>query len=240
MVKCITTSLLMFICSSTFSASFDCKLARSTIEKSICSNEELSKLDEELGTTYKNIKSQTKRPDQLKMYQTDWLEQRNRCANETCIADSYNEQIAFLNAWPVNEGWPDGSPMFTGNIYLERTKRSEVVLKQKFNSLIKLFSLYGTPQGDDQRVIKALEMQQEAWSNFKGAECELVGSLTMAGGTWPSTYANKCEAVHTQKRIKVVTEAFECIQKEKDKATGKYSCVHPLVALGLSEIVEER
>ena len=52
----IITALILLMPFPTFSASFDCNKASNAIEKTICTNQELSSLDEKLNTTYKNIK----------------------------------------------------------------------------------------------------------------------------------------------------------------------------------------
>jgi uncharacterized protein YecT (DUF1311 family) len=87
----LTTTLL-------FSASFDCKKAKTDIEKLICSNEELSKLDEELNEAYKELLSKINKNDKeiIKQQQRDWIKNRNVCTNISCIKYQYEQQLSRL------------------------------------------------------------------------------------------------------------------------------------------------
>jgi uncharacterized protein len=48
---------LLLVSPSVFAASFDCDKASTFIEKAICNNEEISKLDDELAVNFKNAKN---------------------------------------------------------------------------------------------------------------------------------------------------------------------------------------
>jgi uncharacterized protein YecT (DUF1311 family) len=114
------------------------------------------------------------------------------------------------------ECWPEGSSMHTGLLLVERQKTLEKTLAQKHEELIKTVSSATGPSGDvmgGERLLTALKTQQEAWLKYRTDECELIGSLTGAGGTWPSAYANKCETNHTEQRLRRVRAAIRCVEK---------------------------
>lgn len=78
-------------------ASFDCGKAASEVEKIICSNDELSRLDESLSKAYLQALN---RPD-IKMQtiesQRQWLKkERNACKNGECIKNAYETRIKEL------------------------------------------------------------------------------------------------------------------------------------------------
>lgn len=112
------------------------------------------------------------------------------------------------------ECWPEGSAMHTGLLLAKQQKQIENALATKHNELIKLVvsAKSGEAQADD-RLVAALKTQQLARLKYRSDECELVGSLTGAGGSWPSTYANRCEVNHTEQRLRRVRSAIRCIQK---------------------------
>lgn len=58
-----------------------------------------------------------------------------------------------------------------------------------------------------------LQAQQTAWLKYRIQECELVGALTGARGSWPSPHAKRREVSHTQQLLRRVRSAFACIQK---------------------------
>ncbi|MBU2591144.1 MAG: hypothetical protein KKC21_03880, partial [Nitrospinae bacterium] len=67
----------------------------------ICSNPELSKLDDKLATGYwhaleddKNITAGRK--EQIRKVQREWVKERNTCSGIDCIKKSYEERIDVL------------------------------------------------------------------------------------------------------------------------------------------------
>ncbi len=85
-------------------ASFDCQLAQSVSEKLICSNPELSKLDEELAKQYKHRLKAVPNPAELKSEQRRWLKQlRVQCQDAQCYSKAYNERMSLWQTAPSNE-----------------------------------------------------------------------------------------------------------------------------------------
>jgi uncharacterized protein YecT (DUF1311 family) len=112
------------------------------------------------------------------------------------------------------ECWPEESSMHTGLLLLQKKQKKERLLAIKYDELTRLVasSVSGEAHADE-RLLAALRNQQEAWLKYRAEECELIGSLTGAGGTWPSTYANRCEVNHTEQRLRRVNSAIRCVQK---------------------------
>jgi uncharacterized protein YecT (DUF1311 family) len=114
------------------------------------------------------------------------------------------------------ECWPEGSSMHTGLLLVEKQKTVQKVLEAKHEQLVKLVSATASSDAKfhtDERLVEALKTQQSAWLKYRTDECELIGSLTGAGGTWPSTYANRCEVNLTEQRLRRVRSAIRCIEK---------------------------
>ena len=83
-------------------ASFDCGLARTPVEVTICRDEVLGELDEKMAARFFNLKSrvpaQTWR--QIRRQQKSWLRARNRCGyDDYCITGQYTLRIKELNNW---------------------------------------------------------------------------------------------------------------------------------------------
>lgn len=132
------------------------------------------------------------------------------------------------------ECWPEGSSMHTGLLLVQKQQQVEKLLASKHDELIKLVA--SSVSGDvhaDERLLAALKTQQVAWSKYRAEECELVGSLTGAGGTWPSTYANKCEVNHTEQRLRRVRSAIRCIQSipSENRRFEQNTCLQQLAPL---------
>ena len=86
-------------CSSNYAASFDCNKASSDVEKMICSDHKLSRLDDYLSQNYKIAMS----PDmpegsksKIRESQIDWLNKRNACTDAQCIERMYSKQMDYL------------------------------------------------------------------------------------------------------------------------------------------------
>src|SRR5476649_1238360 len=101
--------------------------------------------------------------------------------------------VAQVECTDKPECWPDGSAMRTGLLLVQKQKTVEQHLARKHGELIKLLSSSSNERITvDERLLVALKTQQVAWLKYRDEECELIGSLTGAGGSWPSTYANEC------------------------------------------------
>lgn len=98
----------MFSLSFTASAaSFDCDKAATFVEKEICTNLVLSRLDDALGENYRmmmvsDIGADTQAAQ--KAEQKAWLGRRNRCTEYTCIEQVYRKRIDEICEVPVVSG----------------------------------------------------------------------------------------------------------------------------------------
>lgn len=97
MIFCRFVVVLIFVCSScAFGASFNCAKSFVKIEKLICENSEISKLDEELAHVYATLKKKEK--SSLVDDQRRWLKDiRNSCNEESCVLNAYKMRINDLS-----------------------------------------------------------------------------------------------------------------------------------------------
>lgn len=91
-------TIALSICPAAFGASFDCAKASSVIEKMICTDRQLSDLDEKLGSSYRNAASNAKTSMAVKARQRAWLiEVRNKCQDAPCLERAYTMRLAELS-----------------------------------------------------------------------------------------------------------------------------------------------
>lgn len=95
-------------------ASFDCAKACTKVEKMICANADLSKLDEQLAKAYKDGAKRTTEPDRYKREQRSWLKAREACLSDTnnaaaCLSEQYTRRVQALsgNCWR-HKSWQIG------------------------------------------------------------------------------------------------------------------------------------
>lgn len=79
----------VFFAGEGIAAGFDCQNAKTKVERMICSDPEISALDESLTSVYQS--SSRERQDQL-----NWLAQRNTCQQVSCLKNGYLARIAEL------------------------------------------------------------------------------------------------------------------------------------------------
>jgi uncharacterized protein len=78
-------------------ASFDCAKASTKVEKLICSDSELSKLDEDLSKAYQQSLERSDVKKGATVSQRQWLKnERNICQNAECIKTAYERRIKEL------------------------------------------------------------------------------------------------------------------------------------------------
>ena len=76
--------------------SFDCNKATSPIDKRICANPDLAKLDAEVAVAYKTKKQSGYPSDALLQQQRAWMKVRNGCGDDQCLVASYQGRLAEL------------------------------------------------------------------------------------------------------------------------------------------------
>ncbi|MBZ9781976.1 MliC family protein [Pseudomonas sp. REP124] len=88
---------------ASFKTSFDCASTTLSIEKLICRDSQLAKMDLELNRLYRlalTDEHSVPLPDKVMIDQQFWLEERNHCASErdpkTCTIDAYAERAHQL------------------------------------------------------------------------------------------------------------------------------------------------
>ena len=80
-------------------ASFDCAKAGTKIEKLICSDAQLSKLDEELNAAYKTALQEKMKTDAIRQAQKQWMKERNACSDAACVKRAYEARLVELNSF---------------------------------------------------------------------------------------------------------------------------------------------
>jgi tetratricopeptide (TPR) repeat protein len=81
---------------SSRAASFNCEKADTKIEKMICGDAELSKLDEKLNAAYRTASSDEKQAASIKQAQRQWINDRNNCADADCVKRAYVAQLQTM------------------------------------------------------------------------------------------------------------------------------------------------
>ena len=72
----IIASLVFIPAFGAYSASFDCGKASSFVENAICSNSELSALDDSLSSAYTRALSDSDSNDEIKISQRNWMKKK--------------------------------------------------------------------------------------------------------------------------------------------------------------------
>ncbi len=121
----ISISIAFLVSLSANAASFDCAKASTWVEQTICSQPELSRLDEVMAEEYKaKLATATEYEDSnafkiaTRNDQRNWLKfRRNTCNSEQCLIREYKERDGekigrYLNYLDQAE-WPNGQPYGT-------------------------------------------------------------------------------------------------------------------------------
>lgn len=93
--------LSLLLAATSQATSFDCEKAATKVEKMICADPELSKLDEELAKTYQNAMKDEGQAEVIKSTQKLWLKERNHCEDAACVKQAYASRLQNLEALVV-------------------------------------------------------------------------------------------------------------------------------------------
>jgi uncharacterized protein len=98
--------LILALSATTEAASFDCAKASSLVEKAVCADAELSRLDDTMAKSYQQAMADTPNAAALRAQQRSWLKEvRNACRDVACLTTAYAERIAALRG--SNQGSAD-------------------------------------------------------------------------------------------------------------------------------------
>jgi len=95
-------------------ASFDCTQAGTRVERMICADISLSRLDDAMSQTYGQMRmaqsADAGASAWLKKTQREWLKQRNACDASACVREAYLSRIDDVCGMPVASGAHPGCP----------------------------------------------------------------------------------------------------------------------------------
>jgi uncharacterized protein YecT (DUF1311 family) len=80
-----------------FAPSFDCTKASNGVERLICSDRELAKLDVELSQLYLKARSNAVDKERLKSEQIAWIRTSRACSDKNCLKKSFEQRMADLS-----------------------------------------------------------------------------------------------------------------------------------------------
>jgi uncharacterized protein len=98
MNRLVLFTMIMMVPSLTFAASFDCGKAHTKVEKMICGDKELSRLDSELGAAYASAScTYPSARDTVVAAQKKWIASvRDKCNDVGCLRRVYSERLDVL------------------------------------------------------------------------------------------------------------------------------------------------
>ncbi len=133
-LKILSVTLLASLCGQAHSASFDCSKASSHIEKMICNNAELSKLDSELLPIYKQARQVTNNSANFKANGRKSLQWRsNNCTTSSCIRNWYKNRKVELESI-IRNGFVPSTSCIVEN---RHTSIKGVIRRETFGSYYK-------------------------------------------------------------------------------------------------------
>lgn len=217
--------------SSVYAASFDCKKASTYVEKSICSNEVTSKLDEDLASKYKDALAISKNPDGLKAEQKSWLKMvRNKCKTVKCIDDVTNERISELskNSLPTlalasKDGKyesEDGDLEITtseGDTYFKLLVVSSKGNTGEVEGTIKIENNEATYENKEQDCMLQFKFEEKDVSITQDGSCEMGQGVTATG-----VYKSKAEANSASVTGKIGDSLGDLFYSESETTFKKY------------------
>lgn len=77
-------------------ASFDCAKASTKVEHIICDNPDISKLDDEMATSYKAVLQGKTQKEEIRQVQKEWMKERNNCGDTACVNRLYEARLHAL------------------------------------------------------------------------------------------------------------------------------------------------
>ncbi|PHV09673.1 lysozyme inhibitor LprI family protein [Chitinimonas sp. BJB300] len=170
------------IACSALATSFDCTKAKTETEQLICTDPELSLLDEKLSEAYKAALLQLNTKLLFKSSQRAWLNDIKQCKSAACLKTAFTERTALLNN-VATEGsaaeWNGEYARYTNGKKNNATPANIVLLGLKDNRVfvhgfaLGTYSSQGTHTGD----INGLGDVRDAHASFSKDSCKVEITL---------------------------------------------------------------
>ncbi|WP_444995108.1 lysozyme inhibitor LprI family protein [Aliikangiella sp. IMCC44359] len=218
MIKIYSITGLLLFSQMSYGLPLWCKKASLSVEKLICSDNELAKLDDKLNKIYSGLRFELigdKKHSLVQVEQRAWLEKRNnKICDKNCLILMYQTRIDELA--PLFAELKKTScdrPKTTNHLSdceWNKLKRTNLRLETVFQNYLEKVESYGTKYSSTYIVlpdfIAAKKETFTAWKKFRDKKCyEVVAGSTAANG---SSVINKnvCLSYLNQQRIKYYTE----------------------------------
>jgi uncharacterized protein len=186
---------LLLLPTASQSASFDCGKASSRVERLICTNKEISALDDSLSELY-SAEVERKEIVDLRASQKKWLANRNACVDVLCVTSHYERRIAELACDP--KGQMAGSAIGSNQcsyFSLRDLDRELVVLEDRYGKKV------AEASNNPEYTKRTFAAEQKAWRDYRSMQCEFNGAMEGGSDGWKNAFAGICEVHETRKRI---------------------------------------
>ena len=138
LIACVLLLLPLFTTSLVQAASFDCDEAKTNAEKAICSNTELSSLDEKMHDAYKTLLVISRFTEGIKEQQRFWLKERDRCSDSNCLTEVYMRRLTEIQ----EQSLPEWIRIFRETKFESKRREALIAInygdhpdRQKFNNI---------------------------------------------------------------------------------------------------------
>lgn len=197
-------------------AGFNCAKASTAVEKAICADPELSRLDDQLTANYKKAMAGTPDGGALTFDQHAWLKSvRNRCTDSECLVTVYQERINVLGEWNLGGGGED----ITGNFRVDRPNFIFNPDKQK-NESITSSDCLSVKWGRKSGIDFSFEL-----IGGNGHMCSLSGHAERQGGVWRYQPDPKTtDEVERACRFELKPRRHTLLLSDPDGACRQYAC----------------
>ncbi|MDD5471092.1 MAG: lysozyme inhibitor LprI family protein [Sideroxydans sp.] len=175
-------------------ASFDCAKAKAKIEKVICGNAELSKLDEEMNVAYNTALKNVRHADTVRQAQKQWIKDRNACTDETCVEHAYGRRLYVLGSTDANVLTQEENPDCDAGSNMENADCLDGKLTNIQHELKTLVVQMRAKLVYPEEQLIA----QDLWSNYVEKECASRESVT---GWGAAVQFRTCIIQFTRQRI---------------------------------------
>ena len=176
--------------------SFDCSLAKTAVERSICMDPALALRDKAVALLYTSAGKEFAFPAGYVRRQRQWLSRRDRCKTSECIRRAYDKRIemlagdapsgerfqhsnylASLYLTPIAQDWQ----VFWLGIAVQARKGQPRIVD--LTGLVRVIDGTGRWVSDDGCLLE-LRKKSSAWRVGQGASCKRALERQCIGGTY--------------------------------------------------------
>jgi len=202
-----------------YKGAINCSAATLPVELAICKNDELIRLDNQLGKRYLEVLGFHMGDrgflpvEEVQLKQDVWTSTRDQCGLgvttgiDACLKKLYENRLQDFEVCNVELA-------ASGSCAMERANQAKAKVKDRLDNVAAQISKSKEAEYTDHyiSVRKHFDAYQAVWIQLVNTECSIQAAITGGAGSWQYSRSQSCVSAKYQSRIDKLNKVYRCLK----------------------------